>query len=96
MIETVQKWEDLVHATGGSMAPNKCWWYLVDHTWTQTKWKITNAESTPDLKVLDHTGTRRTVRRLPIHESKEMLGVFMAPDGTKTEQGEAEAVSTEK
>ena len=43
VFEDLQKmlllWDKLMEVTGAAIAPDKCWWYLVDFTWKQGRWK---------------------------------------------------------
>ena len=82
----LSKWEDLIQVTGGSLAPVKCWWYLVDHKWSNSKWKTIDPDESHDLIAHDNTGTPQTIKRLGISDAQEMLGVSLAPDGDKSEQ----------
>ena len=82
----LSKWEALIQVTGGSLAPSKCWWYLVDHEWRNSKWHTTDPDVTHDLQATDNTGHMCTIKRLKISEAQEMLGVCLAPDGDNTEQ----------
>ena len=38
----ISEWEDLIIVMGGSLAPDKISWYLVDYEWRQGKWKCMN------------------------------------------------------
>ena len=93
VIETTQralsKWESLIHSTGGSLAPSKCWWYLVDHTWHKGKWHAEDPILDFDLTATDKNGIVQPIRRLNISEAQEMLGVYMAPDGNTAPQVKA-------
>ena len=86
---SLSKWESLIHSTGGSLAPIKCWWYLVDHSWIRNKWHVEEPILDYDLTASDKDGNIRPIRRLSISESQEMLGVFMAPDGNTAPQVKA-------
>ena len=68
MSALVKKWEDLIHVTGGSMSPIKCWWYLVDHKWTGKEWITMDADVQTDLIAHDKHGHPRRIVRLPPHE----------------------------
>ena len=53
MQATIELWEGLLKATGGVMAPNKSWWYLVDYTWSNGWWKFKSAGE--DLQLFAHS-----------------------------------------
>ena len=60
LIEEAQKalhlWEDLLTATGGALAPNKSYWYLVEVIWKDQKWQYATAEDCPgNLSLRDGT-----------------------------------------
>ena len=38
MQNSLSAWEGLIKPTGGVMAPEKSWWYLIDFDWTNGKW----------------------------------------------------------
>ena len=75
------EWDNLMQVNGAAIAPDKCWWYLVDFEWNDGKWKYVSPYNHLDLKVRDKTGTLQSLQRLPHHESKEMVGVVLALDG---------------
>ena len=36
-------WDELMEVNGAAIAPDKCWWYLVDFVWKGGQWKYCNA-----------------------------------------------------
>ena len=38
----VQKWCSILWITGGCLCPDKCWWFLVEFKWLNSKWKYKN------------------------------------------------------
>ena len=80
------EWDNLMQVNGAAIAPEKCWWYLVDFTWTGSKWTYTSPLPTDQLKVRDKTGTMQTLSRLQHNKAMEMVGVILAPDGNSKEQ----------
>jgi hypothetical protein len=39
MQQKLDSWNDVIRCTGGILAPNKCWWYLVTFEYIAGKWK---------------------------------------------------------
>jgi len=79
-------WDNLMEVTGAAIAPDKCWWYLVDFTWNQGRWKYSDDGDQFNLTVRDKHGTDQTLKYLQSHEAREMLGVFLAPNGQQEDQ----------
>ena len=82
----IKLWDELMEVTGAAIAPEKCWWYLVEFTWHRGRWKYSNQRHQFDLKVRDKTGEEQSIKYLPCDAAQEMLGVFLAPDGNQRKQ----------
>ena len=76
-------WDELMEVNGGAIAPDKCWWYLADFKWSKGRWKMMDASKDKQLIVRDKDRRFHSLQNLPISEAKEMLGVFLAPDGNE-------------
>ena len=76
-------WEELMDVNGGAIAPDKCWWYLVDFKWRNGKWRMFNASTHRNLTVRDKDKKTWSLPSLDHSDAKEMLGVFLAPDGNQ-------------
>ena len=44
-------WDELMEVTGAAIAPDKCWWYLVDFIWQGGQWSYSNEGHNIDLVV---------------------------------------------
>jgi hypothetical protein len=45
MEEIIQFFLDLIHVTGGDLAPKKCMWYLISHRWKDVKPRLLQKHS---------------------------------------------------
>ena len=79
-------WDHLMEVTGAAIAPDKCWWYLADFSWKDGKWTMVDAGAEEELTVRDKDGNICPLTYLRVSESKEMLGIFLAPDGNDKAQ----------
>ena len=86
MQKALGKWEKLMRVNGGVLAPDKSWWYLVEFVWSKGKWAYNDAGETLDLIAQDMHGKSLSLKYLLHNEAKEMLGVFLAPDGNNVKQ----------
>ena len=82
----LEMWDELMEVNGAAIAPDKCWWYLVDFVWHGGKWKYRNAGNGKKVKVRDKVNQIRELKYLPYFEAKEMVGVHLAPNGNEKEQ----------
>ena len=90
------EWDLLMQVNGAAIAPEKCWWYLVDFEWKHGHWKYVSPHQDVELKVRDKTGTQKVLQRLRHDDSKEMVGVVLAPDGNnKGQVGKLRKLTTE-
>ena len=79
-------WDELMEVNGAAIAPDKCWWYLVDFVWNGGCWKYKDAGVDRTLQVRDKDGVFNELKYLPLSTAKKMVGVFLAPDGNQTTQ----------
>ena len=82
----LKMWDELMEVTGAAIAPDKCWWYLVEFTWKKGRWSYSNEGNQFQLKVRNKDGIEESLQYLPSNVAKEMLGVYIAPDGNETAQ----------
>lgn len=83
---TVSLWEDVVADTSGVMDPSKSWWYLVDFKWKDRRWEYDSSANVENLIAHDNKDAPIPLHRLKASESREMLGVFLSPDGDQSTQ----------
>ena len=79
-------WDKLMEVNGAAIAPDKCWWYLVDFVWNAGQWKYRDAGEERLLKVRDKDNKVESLTYLPNSEAKEMVGVLLAPNGNQSDQ----------
>ena len=72
----------------GCLRPDKCWWYYIDFKWDANgKWKYKKVRDTPgSIEIPDEKQIPRIIKRQVTNIGTEGLGVYLAPDGTNTQQ----------
>ena len=87
MQEVVTNWEYAAKVTGGALAPEKCWWYLLAFEWDDTgAWKYKTIDESTTIYARDAMNSAHSIKLLQSHEAQEMLGVYIAPNGSCQEQ----------
>jgi len=82
MQKSVDEWQGLLRATGGALVPAKCFWYLIDFQWSNSKWVYQSATQFPgEVNIYDDSLHRVPIPRLEPFEARRTLGVRLAPDG---------------
>ena len=79
-------WDELMEVNGGAIAPDKCWWYLIDFKWRNGMWKAVDVGDSLQLQARDKDKITRNLTYLHGKTAKEMLGVFLSPDGNDSQQ----------
>ena len=79
-------WDELMEVNGAAIAPDKCWWYLVDFVWKGGEWKYHDAGTSLELQVRDKDNQINNLKYSKSSMAKEMVGVLLAPDGNEKEQ----------
>ena len=79
-------WDELMEVNGGAIAPDKCWWYLIDFQWRNGKWKAIDAGESLKLTARDKDKKFWDLTYLKGSTAKEMLGVYLSPDGNESKQ----------
>ena len=82
----LELWDELMEVNGAAIAPDKCWWYLVDFVWKGGEWKYHDAGTSLELQVRDKDNQINNLKYSKSHVAKEMVGVLLAPDGNEKEQ----------
>jgi hypothetical protein len=76
----IKQWSCLLDATGGALKPEKCWWYILDYTCIEGKWKY--ADIVPrELFITNPDGTKSMIKQEEVTVSKKTLGIYDAPVG---------------
>ncbi len=88
MQEVVDGWEGSAKTTGGALAPDKSWFYLIHFDWEDGKWSYGNLDNVVQntLSAKDAQDQRVNLQYLSSDVAQEMLGVFLAPDGNNSMQ----------
>jgi hypothetical protein len=82
MQQKLDVWNDAIGATGGILAPSKCWWYLVTFEYIAGKWKArTPAQQDFQLWIKDESKKSVSLQKIEPNIGMKMLGVKLAPDG---------------
>ena len=79
-------WEGLLRATGGALAPEKSYWYLINVEWKAGRWSYSTIADDPGQLSLDSHGAPSPIRRLEVHQAQEALGIQMRPDRQMKDQ----------
>ena len=79
-------WESVIKATGGALAPDKSWWYLVEFVWNHGEWTHSDAGDALDLVAHDRNGRPHSLEYLSNNVASQMLGVWLAPNGDHSKQ----------
>ena len=86
---TLLLWSALLHATGGSLRPEKCRWSLIDFRWKAGKPVYKSIQEAPGSLVTYNSERRiELVKRIEPRQDVEILGVLMNAIGT--DKGEYE------
>ena len=83
MQEAIHRWEGGLKVTGGAIRPDKSWVYAIGFDFdAQGKWHYKpNVAEEYKFQVRDHKDDLKQMETMEVHEGKETLGVFLAPDG---------------
>jgi hypothetical protein len=69
---------ELLQATGGTLAPEKSYWYLVEVIRAKGKWGYVRESQAPQ-KLTLKDGTMYN-KRLEVYQAKQALGIMIRPD----------------
>lgn len=86
MQNLILAWISLVEVTGGLLAPDKCWTYMVDFQLKKGKWTTTTQQPNFSLNIPVKPRRRHTIRQIPTSTGTNMLGVIMSPNGNNLDQ----------
>ena len=76
-------WAGLLHATGRSLNPQKCFWYMLGWRWVNgvpRLKKLCKLPQTP-LTIPQPDGTRVAISSKEVSNPEKKLGVFTCPNG---------------
>jgi hypothetical protein len=86
MQNLILAWISLVEVTGGLLAPDKCWTYMVDFQFKNGKWTTTTQQPNFRLNIPVKPRWRHIIRQIPTSTGTNMLGVIMSPNGNNQDQ----------
>jgi exonuclease III len=78
---TLNTWTASTGVTGGILAPQKCWWYLVNFEYKRGRWNACSPRRESQLWIKSNGKDKTLVSRLEPTQGMNMLGVYLAPDG---------------
>ena len=86
--DVIDDWEAVAKTTGGALAPQKSWCSIIQFDWNKSAWiyKDNTKEKSLEISTVDKDGNRVTLPQLHCRQAKEMLGVWLAPDGNNKKQ----------
>ena len=73
-------WSGLLAATGGALAPEKSYWYLVEIIRKNGKWRFATAADRPGNLYIKQG--QYCIKRQEPHQSNEALGIQVCPNGS--------------
>jgi len=80
--ETVNSWSHGLRVSGGSLKPEKCFWYPIEWTWKNGAAKATKSKDVlHEIIVEGPDGVSSAIPKLDYDHAREILGVFQAPSG---------------
>jgi hypothetical protein len=82
--EALALWEGLLHATGGAIAPQKSYWYLVEVIRSNGKWMYARERHHPGDFFLNNGTTKNS--RLEVYHARKSLGIMARPDGKMSDE----------
>jgi hypothetical protein len=76
-------WAGLVHATGGSLKPQKCFWYMLGWLWKKGRARLKTLAELPQtpLQIPQPDGTRVPIVLKKVDCPKKKLGIYTCPTG---------------
>jgi Reverse transcriptase (RNA-dependent DNA polymerase). len=74
-------WTSLIEVTGGLLAPEKCWTYMVDYIFRKGKWTTCNHQQEHALCIPTTSNRQHVIQQVDTHTGSNMLGVVMSPNG---------------
>jgi hypothetical protein len=74
----IEQWSGFLHATGITLKPEKCWWYLLDCICVDGKWTYTDIVPR-ELLITNPDGTKSSTKLEEATVSKKTLGIHDSP-----------------
>jgi len=87
MQTSLSTWHGLLHATGGELVPDKCFWYLIDFKWNNNESQYKTVNEVPgQLRVKKYPNGHIMIPRLEPNKARWTLGVRIALDGNNRDE----------
>jgi hypothetical protein len=88
MQQAINHWEGGLKATGGALAPEKSYLYLINLVWTGNKWRYATKTDVPGNILINNINNsgRESLQCYEANVAKVTLGVFLAMDGNNEEE----------
>ena len=79
-------WTGLVHASGGSLKPAKCFWYMLGWKWVRGVARLKSLAELPQfpLMIPQPGGAMAAINLHPVDKPEKKLGVYVCPMGDFT------------
>jgi hypothetical protein len=87
---SVNSWGSLLIATGGSLKPPKCFYYLINYKWDSNgDWSYVEQQDTEELELTVPLpdGTSSVIAQQGVHKTSVTLGGTTAPSGQHSLEG---------
>ena len=84
---TIDNWGKLPIATGGTLKPDKCFFYLIDFQWTRRSgWQYVghHEDETAAVFVPLPNGSRAPIQHHAVYDAQKTLGFITYPSGRST------------
>ena len=67
MQKSIDCWEGVAKSTGGAIATDKSWWYIIHFDWDGSKWSYGSLNNVleDELSCLDKDGVRKNLKYIP-------------------------------
>ena len=82
--DALNMWEGLIRATGGDLAPEKSYWYLVEVIRKRGKWVYAKSTDRPGALTLQKGA--HTLKRNEVSQAEEALGIQSRPDANMKDE----------
>jgi hypothetical protein len=87
--EALRTWEGLIRASGGDLAHDKSYWYLLEVIHRNGCWQFSDNENHNHTDLYLHNkGNPVPIKRLNVDQAREALGIQIRPDGSMKDQVE--------
>ncbi len=78
----LDNWAHLLNSTGSVFNPTKCYWYATSYKYHKEQWVYNTDRPDSSLTKPLPDGSRAEIAVPPVREGRNMLGVWLSPDGS--------------